>query len=162
MPPADALMMNLQTAMSYRKMGTLAREDLPDIATEALLMGEDTESLRLLAGLTPVEGDQAWDLFDLAIEELGLHQPNELEATRIVTASIAQRASTGGMSLHDAIRTLAAVCVRLRWQVPESMPFLDDALYLTEALDAPELFEWSQEELDQRCQEVVQQALMGG
>jgi hypothetical protein len=155
-------MVDLQTAMAYRRLGTLAREDLPDVATEALLNGEDTVSLRLLAGLTPVEEDQAWHLFDRAIEELGLHPPGELDATRIVTASIAQQASTGGMRLHEAIRTLAAVCVRLRWQVPESMPFLDAALYLTEALDAPELFEWSQEELDQRCQEVVQQALMGG
>lgn len=153
-------MVDLRTAMAYRRMGILAREDLPDVATEALVHGEDTESLRLLAGLTSADADQAWDLFERVIAELGLHPPGELDATRIVTASIAQQASTGGMTLHSAIRTLAAVCARLRWQWPESMPFLDDALYLTEVLDAPELFEWSQKEIDQRCQEVLRDALL--
>jgi hypothetical protein len=156
-----SLLMDLQTATAYRRMGILAREDLPDIATEALLRGEDTESLRLLAGLTPVETDQAWDLFDRAVEELRLDLPDDLAAARVVTASIARQASTGEIGLHDGIRRLSAVCGWLRWQPPESMACLVEAFHLVDVLDEPRKYPFSEEEVEQWCRDVIELALMG-
>ena len=79
-------------------IGDLATENLPSVATEALVHEVDSPSLRQLAGLAPGDVREAYDLFRAALDELGLPLPDkdaalwrltQLVATQIVAGSIA-------------------------------------------------------------------------
>jgi hypothetical protein len=152
--------MDIRTAMAYHRMGKLSREELPNVATDALVAGSETQSLRLLAGLSQADADQSWDLFDLVVDELGLEALDDVEAARIVARVTAERASAGDMSSPDAIRWLSGICRWLKWQEPEDMSYLDDAYYLSEVLDERELLGVTADELERRCQEVLRRALV--
>jgi hypothetical protein len=53
-------------------VGTLASEDLPEIATEALVRGLDSPALRVLAGQARWDVRVSSDLFHVALDELGI------------------------------------------------------------------------------------------
>lgn len=55
-------------------------EDLPDIATDALVRGIDSPSLRVLAGTSTSDVRDARDLFWQAFDELGFEQPTSTKA----------------------------------------------------------------------------------
>jgi hypothetical protein len=61
-------------------IGEQPSEDLPGVATEALLSGVDSVSLRLLAGTSSRDVRGASDLFDAALDQLGIAYPSEQEA----------------------------------------------------------------------------------
>lgn len=52
--------------------GVLRSEELPDIATDALVRGWDSPSLRLLAGQDPADVRDSADLFERVLDELGI------------------------------------------------------------------------------------------
>jgi hypothetical protein len=52
--------------------GSLASEDLPEIATEALVRGLDSPALRLLAGQSRNDVRDSAELFRVALDELGI------------------------------------------------------------------------------------------
>lgn len=56
--------------------GDLRSEDLPEIATEALLRGLDSPALRLLAGQSRADVRDSADLFRTALDELGIDLPD--------------------------------------------------------------------------------------
>jgi hypothetical protein len=56
--------------------GSLASEDLPDVATEALLRGLDSPALRILAGQSRDDVRDSADLFRVALDELGIDLPD--------------------------------------------------------------------------------------
>jgi hypothetical protein len=64
----------LAQAQALWESGQLAREELPEVAADALVAGLDTPSLRVLAGLTAARMDRAAALADRALQELG-HRP---------------------------------------------------------------------------------------
>ena len=55
-------------------------EELPAIATDALVRGLDSPSLRLLAGTSPRDVRDARDLLWSALDELGIAKPSQTEA----------------------------------------------------------------------------------
>jgi hypothetical protein len=56
--------------------GSLASEDLPEIATEALVRGLDSPALRILAGQSRDDVRDSADLFRVALDELGIDPPD--------------------------------------------------------------------------------------
>lgn len=56
--------------------GNLASEDLPDIATAALVRGLDSPALRVLAGQSRNDVRDSMDLFRTALAELGMDLPD--------------------------------------------------------------------------------------
>jgi hypothetical protein len=56
--------------------GSLASEDLPKIATEALTRGLDSPALRVLAGQSRDDVRDSADLFRVALDELGIDVPD--------------------------------------------------------------------------------------
>jgi len=57
-------------------VGTLVSEDLPQIATEALIRGLDSPALRVLAGQARWDVRDSADLFHVALDELGIELPD--------------------------------------------------------------------------------------
>ena len=57
-------------------VGSLASEDLPEIATEALVRGLDSPALRVLAGQSRDDVRDSADLFRVAFDELGICLPD--------------------------------------------------------------------------------------
>jgi hypothetical protein len=55
---------------------SLASEDLPEIATEALVRGLDSPALRILAGQSRDDVRDSADLFRVALDELGIDPPD--------------------------------------------------------------------------------------
>lgn len=56
--------------------GSLTSEALPEIATDALVCGLDSPSLRMLAGQPPTDVRDSTDLFRAALDELGIDLPD--------------------------------------------------------------------------------------
>lgn len=70
----------LELAAWRRAVEGLPSEDLPTLAVDALVRGVDCPALRLLAGQAPSDVRDSRDLFDRALDELGIAIPTEQEA----------------------------------------------------------------------------------
>jgi hypothetical protein len=66
----------LEVAAWQVAVGRLASEDLPEIATEALVRGLDSPALRVLAGQARWDVRDSSDLFRVALDELGIELPD--------------------------------------------------------------------------------------
>jgi len=66
----------LEVAAWHMAVGRLASEDLPEIATEALVRGLDSPALRVLAGQPRWDVRESSDLFRVALDELGIELPD--------------------------------------------------------------------------------------
>jgi hypothetical protein len=66
----------LEEAAWQLAVGTLAPEDLPELATDALVRGLDSPTLRVLAGQPPDDVRESADLFRVVINELGIELPD--------------------------------------------------------------------------------------
>jgi hypothetical protein len=56
--------------------GSLPSEDLPEIATEALVRGRDSPALRVLAGQSRDDVRDSAELFRVALDQLGIDLPD--------------------------------------------------------------------------------------
>jgi hypothetical protein len=82
----------------------LPRERVPELATELLLEGHDTPSLRVAAGLLASELDEAHELFGRVLAELGYErQRDRRDRGEALARQYARRGLDGRMSLVDAI-----------------------------------------------------------
>jgi hypothetical protein len=91
----------LQLAAARRALELILPEDLPGVATEALEDGLDSPSLRILAGLTRSEIDEAWSLFDRTLTELNLEVPSLLSAVLCLSRSVAREIVSGRISPRE-------------------------------------------------------------
>jgi hypothetical protein len=66
----------LEVAAWQMAVGRLASDDLPEIATEALVRGLDSPALRVLAGQARWDIRDSSDLFRVALDELGIELPD--------------------------------------------------------------------------------------
>jgi hypothetical protein len=125
---------NIEEAQGLWLLGWLRREDLPEIATQALVNGLDTPSLVLLAGLSGVEMDRAWDLWETAIAELGVPGPSLDDAVRYVAARIARRGLHGDIKLRETCRELGQLAYELL-RYPPPVPEDLNRLWWFESVD---------------------------
>lgn len=78
--------------------GELRSEELPQLATDALIRGLDTPSLRVLAGQNPADVRDSADLFRRALDELGVSLPAHDEAAWSLARMTAQGIVDGAVS----------------------------------------------------------------
>jgi hypothetical protein len=74
--PRTSVVMDTLDLLSRVERRKASATDLIEWATEALVRGQDSPSLRLLAGLGRVEHDEAESLFRASIAELGIEVPD--------------------------------------------------------------------------------------
>ena len=85
----------------------LTREELPEVAVDALIAGLDSPSLRVLAGLTATRMNRAPDLLDRALQELGRSVASLPPARE--AALWAEAISAGAVPLRQATQALGAM-----------------------------------------------------
>jgi hypothetical protein len=78
--------------------GSVASEDLPEIATEALVRGLDSPALRVLAGQSRDDVRDSADLFRVALEELGIDLPDPDSAQWLLARRTAGDIEAGRIS----------------------------------------------------------------
>jgi hypothetical protein len=66
----------LEVAAWRMAAGSLPSEELPQVATEALVRGRDSPALRVLAGQSTDDVRDSADLFRVALDELGIDLPD--------------------------------------------------------------------------------------
>jgi hypothetical protein len=85
---------SVELAVLRLAVGEQPSEELPAIATDALVRGLDSPTLRQAAGVSPRDVHDAEDLFRAAVAELGIDLPHEQEALwRLVRYTAEQIAS---------------------------------------------------------------------
>jgi hypothetical protein len=89
----------------------LADQELPKVAADALVIGLDTPSLRVLAGLTAVRMHRAAALSDRALQELGRRPMVPLPPAR-EAALWAEATAAGAVGVLQGVGALAAVSSR--------------------------------------------------
>ncbi len=94
--------------------GMLRSENLPDIATEALLRGLDTPALRMLAGQSRDDVRDSADLFHSALDELGIALPDADTASWNLARRTAREIVDGRMEPILGAEALWSAYVRLR------------------------------------------------
>ena len=98
--------MSLKQAIAFWKMGLLSSEQLPAIAAEALEVGFDCLSLRVLAGETDHIGSTVDPLFSRAINELEIPIPDHRTAAKVVAACYAAGILDGTWSPYEGARKI--------------------------------------------------------
>lgn len=126
----------LEVAASKVALGLLLSENLADVAVLALEDGCDSPSLRILAGLTAAEADEARAMFDRALAELHGAVPSKRDAVRHLAREIAKEILSGTMGPHDGAKQIWELSLRIP---DENLPELDSFVYAaSEWEDRPE------------------------
>jgi hypothetical protein len=94
----------LEAAIAKAVLGLNFREDLPSIAVSALESGLDSPSLRVLAGLTPLDLDDAWTLFEGALSELQMPAMSQREAAELLAREAAKELLRGAISPYEGAK----------------------------------------------------------
>lgn len=88
----------LEVAAWRMAVGRLPSEDLPGLATEALVRGLDSPALRVLAGQAPDAVRESADLFRVALGELGIELPDSEAAEWRLARWVAAEVVAGNLS----------------------------------------------------------------
>jgi len=91
----------LEIAAWRLSVGLHRSEDLPSIATDALVRGIDSPSLRELAGQAPRDVRESVDLFVAALDELGIDMPTEQDALWKLAQLTAAQITSGAINAYD-------------------------------------------------------------
>ena len=105
----------LEVAAILIALGDQPSEELPGLATDALVRGLDSPALRQAAGSSPNDPREAADLFRTALEELGITAGDEQEALWALARHVAGQILTGERSPYEAaVWIWRHVCYRLK------------------------------------------------
>ena len=126
----------LEAAASKVALDLLRSEDIADVAVLALEDGCDSPSLRILAGLTAAEADEARALFDRALSELRRAMPSKREAVLCLARETAKGILSGTIAPYEGGKQIWELCLR----VPDAnLSELDSFVYAaSEWEDRPE------------------------
>ncbi len=100
--------MKLEDAEALWESDGLARQELPQVAVDALIAGLDSPSLRVLAGLTATRMNRAPDLLDRALQELG-RRPVALLPPAREAALWAEAITAGAVPVRQGTQALWAM-----------------------------------------------------
>jgi len=98
--------MDLLEAQAFWMLGMLPREKIPGIAQEALEQGLDDPSLRILAGLTEGELDQATSRFEKTLAAMGFKAPEMSGALRICIRAISTQIVNNEIAPYEGARLI--------------------------------------------------------
>lgn len=126
----------LELAASKVVLGLLRSEDLVDVGAAALEDGCDSPALRVLAGLTLAEADEARATFDRTLSELNVAIPSKRDAVMRLARETAKGILSGTTGAYEGAKQIWDLSLR----VPdEELPELDTFVYAAgEWEDRPE------------------------
>jgi len=125
--------MDLVVAASLRVLDLLPPHKLPDVAAAALQAGFDSPSLRLLAGLLPVESWRSRELFDGALQELNLASVSKVEAARTYAKAVSIQIVAAELSPREGARRLWDASVQVK---DDGFHELDPFVYAASKIDS--------------------------
>jgi hypothetical protein len=101
-------------------------EGFPAAATVALTEGVDSPALRVLAGLSEADVDQASALLGQALEELNLPAPTPRTAVLDLARELAREILDATLAPHEGARRIWDLTLRVQG---EDLPELDSFVY---------------------------------
>ncbi len=107
-------------------LGRDGPETLPRHATDLLVQGYDSPSLRQLAGMGGEEADRITEVFQDVLRELGLHRPNAREAAMRLSVEVARAIASGSITPDRGAREIWSI---VRSVPKEQLPELDTFVY---------------------------------
>lgn len=126
----------LEVAASKVALGLLLSQEFADVGVLALVDGCDSPWLRILAGSTADEADEARDLFDRALAELNVSVPSKRDAVMRLARETAKELLSGAMAPHAGAKQIWELSLRAP---DEDLPELDLFVYAaSEWEDRPE------------------------
>lgn len=106
-------------------LGLLLSTDLPDAAVRALEVGCDSTSLRILAGLTVADADEAKVMFDRVLVELDVSWPAKRDAAVLLARELAKEILNGTTAPYAGAKQIWKLSLRTAdGHVPELDPFI--------------------------------------
>jgi len=116
--------MDLLEAQAFWTLGMLPREKIPAIAQRALERGMDDPSLRILAGLTNAELDEATPLFEKTVNSMGIRKLSKQEALDICADCLSRRILDGAISPYDGAKQIFRASVEVEGRNHDVDPFI--------------------------------------
>jgi hypothetical protein len=126
----------LELAACRVALGLLGSDDLARVGAQALALGCESPSLRILAGLPMIQVDEARAAFDRALAELNISMPNERAAIMRLAREAARGIVSGAISAYVGAKRIwdFTLCAPR-----EELPELDAFVYAaSEWEDRPE------------------------
>ena len=126
----------LEVAASKVVLGILSSEELTNVATLALEDGCDSPSLRILAGLSLAEADEARVVLEQALAELNSAVPSARDAVMCLARETAKGILSGSVEAYEGGKQIW----QLSLHIPgETLSELDSFVYAaSEWEDRPE------------------------
>jgi hypothetical protein len=148
---------SVRRLLALRAMGWLRPEQAVEWAVEALVLGQDTPNLRVLAGLTKVLcGSEVDHYLDLTLAELGVVAKEGDACVLSYVRDVAHRIVEGSMVPGGGCETIYRASMSLG-QAPE----LADWLYLVDGLEPGTYKELSGANLDRAIVRAARRLLNG-
>jgi hypothetical protein len=110
--------MNWKLELAKSLFGLRHIGSFPDLATEAMGEGVDTPSLRVLAGLSPVQGnnEEITEYLQKTLRELEVDWPSEEEAAWLLLRYYIDAIIDGAIDPHAGLHTIISkIYRRMRW-----------------------------------------------
>jgi len=126
----------LRLAAAKLVLGLLKGKILPDIATEALEEGEDSPSLRILAGLLEPSSDEGPILLEKVFQELEIPQPNRIEAAFQLSKDIAEKILEGQLSPYQGTKKIDEISLLV--PIEDLLPLHPFKYWVSEWEERPE------------------------
>ena len=104
--------MDLDNAQVLWTLGLLPQEQLPAIACELLEAGQDTDSLRVLAGLSGDQVAEAAPLFRRVLQQLGKANISKEQAMRQLARIVSQQIVDGSIDAYAGAKKLSDATIR--------------------------------------------------
>ena len=111
--------------------GLIPAHELPDFATELLVLGYDTPSLRELAGLPTGDRSDSADMWNAVRDELSVRHEDEAEAARFLLKYWAQETVEGRIDILAGSRLMN----RVGWFPLRQPAELNELVYLLDLWD---------------------------
>ena len=106
-------------------LGQLDAAELPEAAVSALDAGLDSPALRVLAGLSNAELDEARELLETALMELGVPVPTARDAIMVLARIAASEIANGRITPYGGAKRIWEITLCApRMVVPELDPFI--------------------------------------
>jgi len=96
----------LIVAASRMILGMLPAEELVDVAMQAMEDGYDSPSLRILAGLTVGDFQEATTMFDRVLSELNVTIPNKRDAVSLLVQMVAHEIVAGSVAPYEGAKKI--------------------------------------------------------
>ncbi len=116
----------LELVASKVELDLLFPEDLSDAAVRALEDGCDSPSLRILAGLSVADADEARAMFDRVLAELNVSRPSKRDAVMHLAREIAKEISSRTKAPYEGAVQIWELSLRLP---EENFSELDSFVY---------------------------------